>query len=65
MATIRTTLGRSRLTWECQTCGETRDTGNYGADRMAGRRHAESSGHLVNAYVKRTHRWDGRATPEW
>lgn len=57
---MTTTISTTKLAMKCETCGWQRDTGNYDADRMAGRRHAENWGHLVVAYSERTIRWDGR-----
>jgi hypothetical protein len=58
---LTTEVGKTTLAAKCQTCRWKRDTGNYEADRMAGRRHAEAMGHVVVGQIKRTITWDGRS----
>jgi hypothetical protein len=51
---------REDLVVKCLDCKFRRKTGNYDADRVAGRRHAEAEGHVVQATRKSVITWDGR-----
>ena len=60
---LLTTVARTVLVIACQDCDWTLGSvhgPSYDADRMKGRRHAASKGHLVVAESSRTITWDGR-----